>query len=313
MKKIKVTEGIEITNIVIGIEHLGIEAFKQDCFTFIDAYIEAGGNCIDTARLYNRGETDRILGQWLHSRSRRNDIVLCTKGSHNDIDTGEVRLTPKNIVSDLEEALTALGIDHTDIHLLHRDNVKLPVSEIMPVLDKLVKSGKTRAVGNSNWTASRIAEANRFALENHLTPFVTSSIQYSPAVTTPAATSDLTHIIMNDVEYGWYKETQFPLIAYSAQARGYFIKRAKGELNTRESVSRFYDHFPENHRRAQRIEHLAKEIGRSVSEICVAYVLCSGLKAAALLTVSKLSQMEHCFDAHDLLLTQEQIRYLQFG
>lgn len=311
MEHISLAEGLSITRTIIGIEHLGVAASKKECFAFIDRYLEAGGNCIDTARLYNDGETDRVLGEWLRTSGQRNNVVLCTKGSHNK-PNGEPRLTPQNIVEDLDAALKDIGIDHTDIHLLHRDNLSLPVSEIMPVLDRLVRSGKARAVGVSNWTASRIATANRFAAEHNLTPITASQVQYSLAVTTPAATGDLTHIAMNDVEYGWYRESQLPVLAYSAQARGYFIKLSQGQ-ELKPSVKKYYDDFPENHRRAERVQKLAAELDCSIAEVCIAYVLCSGLNTAALLTVSSLEQLQGTFRAEQLKLTGEQVDYLEHG
>ena len=311
MERISLIEGLLITREIIGIERLGVEASKKECFAFIDQYLEAGGNCIDTARLYNDGETDRILGEWLRSSGQRNNVILCTKGSHND-QYGQPRLSPQNIVEDLDAALYDIGIDHTDIHILHRDNLNLPVSEIMPVLDQIVCSGKARAVGVSNWTASRIIEANRFAAENNLNPITASQIQYSLAVTTPAATGDLTHIVMNDVEYGWYLESQLPVLAYSAQARGYFIKLSKGE-ELRPSVKKYYDNFPENKRRAVRIQRLAEQLECSIAEICIAYVLYSGLNTAALITVSSLEQLQTAFQAEQIKLTAEQVKYLERG
>lgn len=311
MEYISIIDGISITREMIGIEHLGVETSKKECFAFIDTYLESGGNCIDTARLYNNGETDRVLGEWLRTSGRRNDVILCTKGSHNNPDKSP-RLSPQNIMDDMDAALHDIGIDHTDIHLLHRDNLDLPVSEIMPALDRLVRTGKARAVGVSNWTVSRIIEANQFAAENGLAPITASQIQYSLAVTTPAATGDLTHIAMNNVEYGWYQESQLPVLAYSAQARGYFIKKLKGE-ELKPSVKRYYDSFPENHRRAERVAKLAADLNCTVAEICIAYVLCSGLNTAALLTVSSLAQLESAFSAEKIKLTQEQVRYLEDG
>ena len=313
MESIKIAEDLRMSRIVIGIERLGLEKTKKECFSFIDSYLASGGNCIDTARLYGDGETDRVLGEWLRTSGRRGDVVLCTKGSHNDKRTGQARLSAENIVADLDDALRDLGIDHTDIHLLHRDNLSLPVSEIMPAVDRIVRSGKARAVGASNWTGPRIAEANAFARHNGLTPFSVSQIQYSLAVTTPAATGDLTHIIMNDAEYGWYKDMSFPVMAYSAQARGYFIKRSKAEPIKRQAVLRFYDHFPENHRRSYRLEELAKETGYSVASLCVAYVLCAGLKSVAIITVSNLSQVEDIFESDKIKLTDGQIGFLTHG
>lgn len=309
MERITLAEGLAITREMIGIEQLGVETSKKECFAFIDRYLEAGGNCIDTARLYHDGETDRVLGEWLRYSGRRENVVLCTKGSHNRPD-GSPRLSPENMLADLDAALNDIGIEYTDIHLLHRDNLSLPVSEIVPVIDRMVSSGKARAVGVSNWTVSRIIEANRFAAENNLAPIAASQIQYSLAVTTPAATGDLTHIAMNDVEYGWYRESQLPVMAYSAQARGYFIKLSKGEP-LKPSVIKYYDHFPENHRRAERVKTLAAQLGCSVAELCIAYVLCSGLNTAALLTVSSLKQLEDAFRAEKLKLTAAQISYLE--
>ena len=313
MKTIHITDGIDIANITIGIEHLGLYKTKEECFSFIDSYLAGGGNCIDTARLYNAGETDKVLGEWLRQSGKRHEVVLCTKGSHNDLATGAVRLTPENIVSDLDDALRDIGIDHTDLHLLHRDNIKLPVSEIMPAVDKLVRSGKARAVGVSNWTAARIVQANRFAAENGLTPFCVSQLMYSLAVTTPAATGDLTHTVMNDAEYGWYRETQFPVMAYSAQARGYFIKLAQGVPITRPSVTRYYQDFPENQRRLQRLQQLSAQLGCSVAALCVAYVLCAGLQASALITISNLSQLGEVLQSGDIALTPAQIHFLECG
>ncbi len=311
MERISIIEGLSITREMIGIEHLGVEASKKECFAFIDKYLEAGGNCIDTARLYNAGETDRVLGEWLRTSGQRNNVVLCTKGSHND-KNGEPRLTPQNIMEDLDAALNDLGIDHTDIHMLHRDNLRLPVSEIMPALDQIVRSGKARAVGVSNWTASRIVEANWFAAANGLAMITASQIQYSLAVTTPAATGDLTHIAMNDVEYGWYQESRLPVIAYSSQARGYFIKLNNGD-ELKPSVKKYYDNFPENQRRAERVRVLADQLGCSIAEVCIAYVLCSGLNTAALLTVSSLEQLNGAFQAEKIRLTTEQITFLEHG
>nr|WP_122013012.1 aldo/keto reductase [Maliibacterium massiliense] len=311
MRTIPITDQLHMTEIVMGIERLGLFATKQDCFTLIERYLEAGGNCIDTARLYADGETDKVLGAWIKQTGRREDILISAKGCHN-APGGVPRLTPEIMRQDLDDALRDLSTDHVDIFYLHRDNIQVPVSEIMPTVDALVKSGKTRAMGVSNWTAARIAEANDFARKNNLTPFVASQILNCLAVTTPAATGDLTHIAMNDVERGWYEETRFPVVSYSAQAKGYFIKYFTGEA-VRPFARRSFDHFPENHRRAQRVKKLADDLGTSIAAVGLAYVLQNGLNALAVITVSKLAQLDGTFDALKLHLSPEQIRYLETG
>lgn len=300
------------TDITLGIERVGIFERRDECFALIDKYLAAGGNCIDTARLYSWGETDKVLGEWLKSSGKRNDIVLAGKGCHNAKEDKSTRLTKQNMVGDLEDALRDLGTDRLDIYYMHRDNVLMPVSEIMPTLDSLVKSGKTLALGCSNWTAQRIMEANAFARENGLTEFSVSSIMHGLAVTTVATTGDLTHIVMNDVEYGWYEETQFPLMAYSSQSRGYFSKLAAG-LPQRESVLRYFDWFPENHRRFERATELAKELDTNVGAISLAYARDCGLCCSAIFTVQKVEQADEALDASRFTLTPEQISFLQTG
>lgn len=311
MDKVRIIDGLEITDISLGVEHLGVWEHKDECHALIEKYLAAGGNCLDTARLYAYGETDKVIGDWLKKTGRRNELVLSTKGNHNHLDDSP-RVSPTLMEADLEDALRDLGIDHTDIHFLHRDNVNMRVEEIMPTVDKLVKSGKVRTFGCSNWTAARIAEANEFAQKNNLTPFSVSQIMYGLAITTPAATHDLTHVTMNDVEYGWYDETQFPLMAYSAQSRGYFSRFADGR-EQKESVARYYDRFPENRRRAERIVSLANELKTNVAAVGIAYVRDSSLNVSALCTMSKLEQFDTTFEALRFKLTAEQIEYLRSG
>lgn len=312
MKKIEINSLVKPTDITLGIERLGVFSRKEECFELIDRYLGAGGNCIDTARLYSNGETDRVLGEWLQRSGRRNEVIIAAKGCHNSGRDGSPRLTKENIESDLEDAIRDLKTDHADIYYLHRDNVALSVSEIMPHLDKLIRSGKTLALGCSNWTAQRIIEANSFAKDNGLAPFSVSSILYGLGVTTAAATGDLTHIVMNDVEYGWYEEQRFPLMAYSSQSKGYFSKLAKGE-SPRPSAVRYFGWHPENARRLERAKALASELNTSVGAISLAFARDSGLNCSAIFTVSRLEQAREALDAARFSLTQEQVDYLRTG
>jgi aryl-alcohol dehydrogenase-like predicted oxidoreductase len=310
MKKITITDSVTITDITLGAGVLN----SPDKDELLDRYVALGGNSFDTARVYEDGRSDVLLGQWIKSRRNRQTIVLCTKGCHpKDPQVMHIsRLTPADIRGDLETSLTAIGTDYADLYLLHRDNPRIPVEAIMPALHQLVTEGKALTIGASNWTAGRINEANQFAVKNGLTPFSVSQMHFSLAQTTPALTTDVTHVTMNDIEYGWYLENKFPVMAFSAQAKGFFSQVAKG-LPLKELPHKYYGFLPENYHRAERLIKLAAELGTNPSALALAYVRDNPLRTSALCAFSSMAQFEESMDVLRFNLTREQITYLEKG
>ena len=314
MKKIRVKDGLELSWLALGDSKRGDPATEAAAFSVMDRYMELGGNTFDSARLYNDGGADRALGKWIKSRGiARDSIVIVSKGSHNAADTWITsRLSPEEIERDLTESLSFMEQEYSDLHLLHRDDVRIPVEKIVPALSGLVKSGKTRAVGVSNWTVGRIIQANMFALENGFEPILCSQLLFGLAQTTASITGDLTHCPMNDVELGWYRESQLPLMCFGAQARGWFAVRAAGG-EPKKSPKQYYDVLPENHRRLIRIKKLSGKIGKSLGAITTAYVRDRGLNACVLSSFTSTAQMEEAFEAESFRLTLDQIKYLETG
>ena len=150
---------------------------RNDCddvyFEFLDKYVELGGWCIDTARVYcdwlenGHDSSEGVIGRWLKARNNRDKICIATKGGHPELGhMDESRLSREELTKDLEASLRVLGVDYVDIYFLHRDDPKIPVEEIMPVLNDFYESGKIHFIGVSNWTTQRIEEANKFAEKN---------------------------------------------------------------------------------------------------------------------------------------------------
>ncbi|MGE3267230.1 MAG: aldo/keto reductase [Chloroflexota bacterium] len=137
--------------------------------TVLDAFVEAGGNFIDSADVYSRwvpgnsgGESEVILGQWMKDRGNRADIVVATKlGS--PMGEGKQGLSKKYMVQAVEDSLTRLQTDYIDLYQAHRDDQTTPLEETMAAFDELVKAGKVRWIGASNFSAERLAEANQVA------------------------------------------------------------------------------------------------------------------------------------------------------
>lgn len=312
MKTIQIAECAALSQFALGDCKRGRPAFETQAFEVMDHYFEKGGNTFDSARIYDDGGADRALGKWMRSRAhRREDIVIVTKGS-NMHQKYVPRLSKAEIEQDLHESLSFIGTDYADVHLLHRDDPTIPVEEIMPVLDGIVKAGKARAVGLSNWTASRIIEANEFALQNGLEPARCSQVLFSLAQTTAQTTGDLSHIIMDNVEMEWYRDSRFPVMCFGAQARGWFAVRATGGTPA-PSPLQYYDKLPENHRRLVRLKKLSEKLGKPMSAITAAYVRDHGLNAVVLASFSSAKQMDEVFEADTFRLTPAQIKYLETG
>ena len=147
----------------LGGNVFGWTADKQTSFDVLDAFVAGGGNFIDTADAYsawvpgnNGGDSETIIGQWIASRGNRDKVVIATKvGSWSEA-PGASRA---NIIAAVDGSLQRLQSDYIDLYYIHRDDTNTPLEETIAALDELVKAGKVRAIGASNFTPERLAAA----------------------------------------------------------------------------------------------------------------------------------------------------------
>ena len=305
--------GIEVTRILLGAGSRGDPAREREVFAVMDRYYESGGSGFDTARIYAGGASDEALGRWLRDRGARDGAVVIAKGCHPDRASMHAsRLSAAEIEGDLNDSLKAIGTPYADFYLLHRDDPSLPVEAILPAMDALVKAGKTRAIGCSNWTAGRIAEANEFAAKNSLTPFAVCQTHFSLAATTAHRMGDPTQVPMSDVEFRWFEATRMPVMAFGTQARGYIAQVGRGG-DHKPGNRKTYGYIEGNEGRARRANALAERLGVDVGAVAAAYVLSHRLNAAALIGFSSVAQLERTLPAERLELTGAQVRYLETG
>ncbi len=311
LKSIKVTDDVTLCDVTMGVNALR-EGIEGDVF---DRYRALGGFSFDSARMYFNGECDKMLGRYIASRKIRHEVTICAKGCFPA--DGRVmhisRLSPEEIRYDLEESLRCLGTDYADMYLLHRDDVKIPVEEIVPTLDALVREGKTRTIGVSNWSVGRIQLANDFAKANGMAPLCVSQLHFSLARTTAMMTGDVTHVPMNDIEYEWYLENDFPVMAFSSQGKGLFAAYEKGTGLDKKVLQTYYVPLKDNLRRAERACELAKKYDVSASAIAIAYLRAKPLRVSAICSYSKIEQFEDSFQFLKVALTPEEVAYLERG
>lgn len=173
----------EIFPLVLGGNTFGWTSDESVSDQVLDAYTEAGGNLIDTADVYSAwapghsgGESEIVLGRWLAKNGNRNKVLVATKVSQHPQYSG---LSAKNIEAAADASLLRLGLDVIDLYYAHFDDSSTPLEETAAAFDKLVKEGKVRAIGLSNYTPDRIREWFSIARKEGLTLPVALEPQYN--------------------------------------------------------------------------------------------------------------------------------------
>ena len=157
------SSGIAIAPLMLGGNVFGWTADEKTSFAVLDAFVDQGGNAIDSADVYSAwapghegGESERVIGAWLKQSGKRDKVAIGTK-----VGMWPKRLGIKrdNIVAACEDSLGRLGVETIDLYWLHRDDEATPPEEYLGALDTLKRAGKVRAVGASNFKPARFAEA----------------------------------------------------------------------------------------------------------------------------------------------------------
>lgn len=271
----------------------------------LDAYLAAGGNCLDTARVYGGGKTEAALGQWFSSRKNRDKVVLLAKGAHPNA-SGK-RVNPTGIAEDIAISLDLMQTDFIDIYLLHRDDPDVPVGVIVDCLNAHKEAGRIKIFGGSNWTTQRIQEANDYAAAHGLQGFSASSPQFSLAVPNEAMWGGCLWVAPEDS--AWHRKTQTPLFPWSSQASGFFTGRFSPEDRSNADVARVY-YSEGNWERYRRATELGEKKGYSANQIALAYVLSQPYPVFALFGPRTVEEMNSSLPALDVSLTAEEIQWL---
>lgn len=156
---------LRVTPLCLGGNVFGWTIDEARSFEVLDAFLAQGGNFIDTADVYSTwgagnkgGESETILGNWMKARGNRNKIVLATKlGSK--MGEGKEGLSAAYMVQAVEASLQRLQTDYIDLYQAHVDDPKTPIEETLHAFDALIKAGKVRAIGSSNFSGARMREA----------------------------------------------------------------------------------------------------------------------------------------------------------
>jgi aryl-alcohol dehydrogenase-like predicted oxidoreductase len=266
-------------DITLGTALLGTIGGDTPAHELLDAFVERGGTRVDTARVYSdwvpgeTGRSERIIGDWMRRRGNRDRINIATKGGHPPLGAmGHARMSRREIRSDLEASLRALRTDRVDVYYVHRDDPARPAGEIVETLEAFAREGLVRSYACSNWTAARIREAAAHARGHGCRGFAASQVLWNIGSRFMKPPSDSTMKVMDDDLAELHRTTGLAAVAYSSQAGGFFSKvdAAGGSVPVALRASPYAS--PENLRLAAVLSQAARELGKPVSHIVLAWL-----------------------------------------
>lgn len=308
----------QVSVLALGSSEFGGTCPAEKAFDFMDAYVELGGNFIDTAHVYGdfatpkNGESEKVIGRWMEQRHNRDHIFLSTKGAHPILGQMNVgRLSRAEIRQDMLESLDALRTDCVDIYWLHRDDSSRCVGDIMETLQSLIDDGYTKLIGVSNWKPSRIREANAYAAAHGLTPLCANQPRMSLA--RQMNVEDPTLVPMDAEGYKLHLETNLICAPFSSQAKGFFSKLFElGADGLPDKAKRRYL-SEENLAVYDRILKIREETGLSVGAIALAWLTCQPFPVFPLVGASRIEQVRALKEAGDAVITAQQRDFLKKG
>lgn len=177
--------GLDVAPLVFGGNVFGWTADKTASFALLDGFVEAGFDAIDTADAYSRwveghsgGESETVIGEWLKARGGRDAVKIFTKVG-SDMGQGHNDLSPAWIEKAVEDSLRRLQTDYIDLYQTHWPDPNTPQEETLRALDRLVQTGKVRAIGTSNHSAEQVAEGLAVSEREGLAAYATLQPHYN--------------------------------------------------------------------------------------------------------------------------------------
>jgi len=297
--------GIEVAPLALGGNVFGWTADGATSFQILDAFVAAGGNMIDTADVYTAwipghkgGESETVIGNWLRrDPAKRERIVIATKVGFLE------GLAPEKIASACDASLQRLGVDAIDLYYHHKDDPNVPLADSLGAMDALVKAGKVRAIGLSQYSAERLDEAMRAAGANGLTRPSVLQTWYN-LVERPKLEGDLRdNALAHDLG----------IVPFYGLANGFLTGkyRSKEDLDKSTRGTRNVEYLEGRGPRVlDAMDRIASETGAALATIAIAWTNAQPGITSTLASATSVSQLEESLAALNFRLTPEQLRLL---
>lgn len=307
MKKIALGQsGIEVTELGYGCMMFGAKLEEAEAHAQLDAYLERGGNMLDTANIYGRrkadgsgraGRSEEIIGTWLKDRGNRDKVVLASKVgfAYPGIEYGT---SAKQIREECEKTLRRLQTDYLDLYYLHTDDIAVPMEETLAAMDALVREGKVRAIGASNFSAWRLERARQLCAANGWAQICCIQQRYSYLRPKAESVFQGQKYVTEELRE-YVQNTGITLLAYCPLLKGAYVNPEKPFMEQYLSE--------DSRRRLEALDKLAGETGYSKVQIIYYWLMHRAPGAIPLVTTTSQKQFEEAMGTLEIHLTEEQM------
>jgi len=303
------TSGINVAPLAFGGNVFGWTVDESTSFALLDAFVDAGFNLIDTADVYSAwapghsgGESETIIGKWMKARGNREKVVVATKVGM-EMGPGKKGLSKSYIAEAAEASLRRLQTDYIDVYQSHRDDEETPQLETLEAYAELIKAGKVRTIGASNFSAERLASALAISKETGLPTYATLQPLYN---------------LYNREEFERYLaavclEHNVGVIPYYALAAGFLTGKYRTEADLTKSPRGSSAKRYLNDRGLKilaALDDVAASIGSTPGKVAVAWLMSRPAITAPIASATNLEQLHDLIDATKLTLDEAAIETL---
>ncbi|MGQ9630384.1 MAG: aldo/keto reductase [bacterium] len=299
--------GVRVSVFCLGTMHFGSRTDESTSYRLLDQYVEAGGAFLDTANIYARwvvgyagGESETLLGRWMRERKNRSQMFIASKVGF-EMPGVERGLRARQIEEECEKSLKRLGVDTVDLYYAHVDDRRTPMEETLEAFDRLVKLGKVRFIGASNFLAWRLEEARWVSRTHGWAEYCCIQQRYSYLRPKPGASFD-PQVAANEDLLDYCRTRGIALLAYSPLLGGAYT-RADRPL---------YPQYvgPDSNARLAVLREIANEKGATANQIVLAWMIQSDPCVIPLVAASTVDQMRENLGALKVELSANQMARL---
>ncbi len=294
---------LSVTPLCFGGNVFGWTVDEKSAFGVLDAYVDGGGNFIDTADTYSVGGSESILGQWMRTRNNRDRIILATKvGSQMGTDPHAQGLSRQYILQEVEASLKRLQTDYIDLYQSHRDDPNTPLDETLAAFHDLVQQGKVRYIGTSNYSAARLREALQVSDQHGYVRYECLQPAYS-LVNRANYERELEPLCL---------EQGLGVISYSSLASGFLTGKYRPGQNLPSSprAKRIQERYmnEKGFKILEQLDRVAEAHHATVAQVALAWVMARPGITSAIASATSVEQVRELLGSVDLKLNDEEGR-----
>ena len=301
--------GIRIPPLMLGGNVFGWTADEATSFRLLDALLAAGFNAIDTADVYSAwvpghqgGESETVIGNWLRRRGGRGDVVIATKVGMK-MGSGGEGLSRAWIMQAAEDSLRRLQTDHIDLYQAHRDDDSVPLDETLQAFADLIRQGKVRAIGASNYTAPRLREALRTSERMGVPRYETLQPHYN-LVERNEFEGELEDVC---------RAEGLGVISYFSLASGFLSGKYRSEADLSKSprggsVKKYLN--DRGQRVLQVLDEVAERNAATPAQVAIAWLIARPSVTAPIASATDVEQLQNLVKAAQLTLDRQAIERL---